>query len=117
MTGFMKPKPHKKSSHSTSIQEDDMLIEDIQIQDFDMPVNDININYTTSSSHNNNSSMNIWKNQGKPISMETSKDLLNLVFGDTKENYQDSWKGKKFIFNRNPLVSYGLIQEKVNNQI
>ncbi|ORX81495.1 hypothetical protein BCR32DRAFT_268238 [Anaeromyces robustus] len=90
-----------------------MLIEDIQIQDFDdITMNDINLtSHRFSSSHSNNN-MNIWKNQGQPISMETSKDLLNLVYGDTKENYQDAWKGKRFIFNKNPVVSYGLIQEK-----
>ncbi|ORX41697.1 hypothetical protein BCR36DRAFT_416592 [Piromyces finnis] len=112
INGFMKPKSHKKNSHSISVQEDDMLIEDIQIQDFDLAENDININYTSSTLNNNNSSMNIWKNQGKPISTETSKNLLNLVYGDTKENYQDSWKGKRLSFNRNSSVSYGLIQEK-----
>lgn len=116
--GFVKPKQKRSSttmaSHSSSIHDDDMLIEDIQLQDFDMPVNDISISNRHSIHGNSNSSgMNIWKNQGKPISMETSKDLLNLVYGDTKENYQDSWKGKRFVFNKNQNISYGLIQEKV----
>jgi len=113
--GFIKPKRNSNPTvnHSMAVQEDDMLIEDIQLQDFDMPINDITISNNRHSSHGNSSGLNIWKNQGKPISNETSKDLLKLVFGDTKENYQDSWKGKRFIFNKNQNVSYGLIQEKV----
>ncbi|KAG4086199.1 hypothetical protein H8356DRAFT_1298013 [Neocallimastix lanati (nom. inval.)] len=112
--GFIKPKRNSNPTvnHSMAVQEDDMLIEDIQLQDFDMPINDITISNNRHSSHGNSSGLNIWKNQGKPISNETSKDLLKLVFGDTKENYQDSWKGKRFIFNKNQNVSYGLIQEK-----
>jgi len=114
INGFTKPNRNSMINHNSSIlDEDDMLVEDIQLQDFDMPMNDISTNRHSYSSHGNNNGINIWKNQGKPISMETSKDLLNLVYGDTKEIYQDSWKGKNFIFNKNPNVSYGLIQEKV----
>jgi len=113
ISNFIKSKPKKNSNNMGShiSSDDDMLIEDIQIQDIDIPINDISIS-NRHSLHGNNSNINIWKNQGKPISMETSKDLLNLVYGDTKENYHDSWRGKRFIFNKNQNISYGLIQEK-----